>query len=167
MAADRRQTRSQRIVFEGDADEATTNDNKAAAESPTGAAGASTKVSTKAIKNTPLFIPLPFLASATLKSISHDPINLILAIKMATKDFNESLSGTAPRDATENLPLIHDTTDGAKLFIQWLNAIHMNLSTKQNFQLSRTILKFRCMQKIAIKVASSPPQAKCPTPSKN
>jgi hypothetical protein len=52
-AADRRQTRSQRIVFEGDTDEATTNDDKAAAESPTGAAGASTKASTKAIKITP------------------------------------------------------------------------------------------------------------------
>jgi hypothetical protein len=92
------------IVSEGDTDEATTNEYKAAAKSPTSAAWASTKTSTKAIKIAPLLIHLPFLASAALKSISHNPIDLILAIKTATKDFNESLNGTSPRNATEPPP---------------------------------------------------------------
>jgi hypothetical protein len=56
----RQEVRGPLLVAEGDADEATTNDNKAAAKSPTGAAGASTKASTKAIKITPLFTPSHF-----------------------------------------------------------------------------------------------------------
>jgi hypothetical protein len=73
------------------------------------------------------------LASAAPESISHKPIDLILAIKTATKDFNESSNRTAPCDATENLTLVHDATDGAKLFMQWLYAIHMKLANETEF----------------------------------
>ncbi len=89
--ANRRTTRSQMTNPGENADEATANDGNAAANSTPGTTGASTR----AIKITPVFIPLPFLSFAALESISHNPIDLILTIQTATRDFNKSLNGPA------------------------------------------------------------------------
>jgi hypothetical protein len=91
-AADRRNTRSQTTNPGENADRATTNDGNTAANSTP----STTAASTRAIKITPVFIPLPFLAFAALESISHNPIILILAIKTTTKDFNKSSNDPPP-----------------------------------------------------------------------
>jgi hypothetical protein len=123
-AADKRTTRSQTTNLEENEDAATINDGNAAASLTAGATG----VSTRAIKITPVFIPLPFLVVAARESVSHNPINLIITIKITTKYFNERLNGAAYYNTTENSTLpTHDATDGAKPFAKWLYAVHMNL----------------------------------------
>jgi hypothetical protein len=103
--------------------------------------------STRVINITPVFIPLPFLAFAALESISHNPIDLIPAIKTATKDFTKSSNGPAshlpPCNRDFHLPPTCDATDGVKHFAKWLYAIHMNLVNETRFSVQPDNMKIQ------------------------
>ncbi len=165
-AADRRQTRSQRIVFKGAADEATTNDNKVAAESPIGTAGASTKDQPRPSKLPPSSSPslswpaqpfkafpmIPLISSWLSKGLQK------ISIKVRMESPSEmQLKILPPSVMPQTAP--NSSYNGCMLSTS-------NSLTKQNFQSSRTMKKFRCTHKIAIRIASSPPLSKTSHPVK-
>jgi hypothetical protein len=112
-----------RAASTGDKDEDQAEDEDGEPDSPSNATGAATKN----IHINPVFIPIPFLAITALDNTSHDPLDIILAVKTVTKDFIEGSKDTNP--AAE------DPTKAAKLFCLWLYAAHMELVDETKFQI--------------------------------
>ncbi len=65
-------------------------------------------------------IPVPFLAIAALECGSPDPLDIIIAIKTATNDFNDSHKNATDFD-------YEYMQSSGEDFANWLYAVHMNL----------------------------------------
>jgi hypothetical protein len=68
-------------------------------------------------------IPLPILAIAALESPSIDPLNLIIAVKNAANNFNDT-------HKDNDVFKFDNATIGAKKLAKWLYAIHLGLISK-------------------------------------
>jgi hypothetical protein len=118
---------NKKTILEGEIDKDQSNGIDREAESQTNTEGASSKSATKTIYINPVFIPIPFLAITALENISHNPLELILAVKTVTKDFIQGSKGANPP--------AEDPTKGAKFFTLWLYAAHMKLINKTKFSI--------------------------------
>ncbi len=65
-------------------------------------------------------IPVPFLAIAALECGLSNPLDIIIAIKTATNDFNDSHKNATDFEYEDMQSSIED-------FANWLYAVHMNL----------------------------------------
>ena len=93
----------------------TTNATK---ESTTADAG-ETEETTQTYHESTVKIPVPFLAITALECGSTDPLDIIIAIKSATKDFNDTHKNATDFD-------YEDMQASAEDFANWLFAVHMN-----------------------------------------
>ena len=79
-----------------------------------------TEETTQTYHESTVKIPVPFLAITALECGSTDPLDIIIAIKSATKDFNDTHKNATDFD-------YEDMQASAEDFANWLYAVHMNL----------------------------------------